>query len=996
MEQAGLEYRVLGPLQVLRHGEPVALEAPRRRALLALFLIHANEPLSTDRIIDEIWGNDPPGGGVKTLQVHVANLRKVLEPGRRKGEAALTLVTEHGGYSLRVASEAIDAGRLEKAVDAARGLMPGEPERTADVLARALEEWRGRPYEDFAYERFAQTEIKRLDELRMIAIEDRIEADLALGRHRRLVGELEQLTGQHPLRERLWAHLMMAHYRSGRQGEALRAYQRARANLTELGIEPTPGLRRLEEEILLQDPSLDLETERKRHNLPARIGTLLGRADEIDELGEHLADARQVTLTGPGGVGKTSLAVEVARRLVPMYRDGVWLVDLAPIRSGELVTNAIAEALGVSDVSGPDALQSLASRLRAQQLLLLLDNCEHLVQACAELTHALLRASPSTAVLATSRQPLRIPGETVRRIRPLPVPVDNRHDWTANEARQFASVRLFESSAAATGGGFVVTDTNASLVVDICRRLDGIPLALELAAAQTDYLGIGDLAAHLGDDRMPIGEPSRVRPARQRTLDDTIQWSYNLLSPEEQQLFERLSVFEGEFDLDAVEAVSSDARTVDVMGRLVASSMVGTTVPSGSSVHRRFRLLETLRSFGRDHLEKRGEAVGTARLHMAHYRDLVEQAAEATEPGARAGWVDRLHLEYSNVRAAVDFSFEHEPASETARFASGLSVLWMRRLHSAEGWLVLKRMLDDLESLPDAARLEVLVAAAFVSWGTGSYAAGERMCDEAIALARMLDNRSRLSDALWARGRLRLAKGDGRATTDLTESADLSTEVGDPLRRARALMLVPATGPDAVASLQECVTVFREHDDAYMEGAALVMLGRAILDEGDLEEAGRITAEAVSLESYVGARKELPYGLYQLCVIHRLRGEFSQAAAFGSLAVEVAAAFDVVLLASKGLMHLGAVAVEVGLLEDAARLFGASSNLRRRIGAPEISTWERTIGIERVIADLRDALGEQRFAAATKESSAWALDEAVAFSSVFSARLGADPDPAPA
>lgn len=986
-----LEYRVLGPLEVLSDSEAVEVAAPKQRSLLALLLIHANKALTQDRILDDLWGESPPGGGTKTLQVHVANLRKLLEPDRERRRSPEVLVTRGRGYSLQVDPGALDAARFEQSVGEARRLALSHPERAAALLTEALAEWRGEPYEDLAYEDFAQAEIRRLEELKMMAIEDRIEAELAIGRHRELLSELQALTAVHPLRERLWGQLMVALYRSGRQGDALGAYRRARAALGELGIEPTSELRGLEEQILFQSPSLQLAggAEAPVSNLPARVTEFLGRKSEMRQLAEQLTSTRQVTLIGPGGVGKTSLAIEVARALASQFRDGVWLVDLAAVPDETLVAGAAAEALGVSDVAENDGPGDLTGRLRGRRLLLVLDNCEHVIDACAALTAALVKGADNVAVIATSRRPLRIPGETVRRVTPLPVPSLNRIDWTASEALEYESVRLFDSRARAVGADFVL-EAALEPVIKICTRLDGLPLAIELAASQTTFLSPGEIADRLRDQPTDLGDGGPARPERHRSLNDTIQWSYGLLSKGEQRLFDRLSILEGDFDVDAVEAVSESADAIDSLGRLVNSSMVSKVTSRGPDAPARFRLLETLRAFGSHHLDRRGATSRVARLHMEHYRDLVEQAGQATEPRSMAAWVDRLQVEYPNIRAALSYSLDEDGTTETARFVAGLNKLWFRRLHSSESWRWLRRMMSDTEGDSTPARLKILVAAAFASWGVGSYSEGMEICDEAIGLAVSKRDRPSLADALWARGRLGLAQGDPLAAENLKESLKIATDLEDRSRRARALMLLPSDGRDGRPVLEECVAVFRTEGDRHLEGAALVMLGRAVLAGGDVDDACRITAEALRVEASTGERKELPYALYQLCVINRLRGDLDRAAVFGAHAVEVAAEFDVALLMSKGLLHLGCVASAAGQWVDAAALFGASDGLRGALGAPPLSPWEKTIGVDRIVGETETQLGSADFQRMWQQGAALTTKEIVTMSRAVCDRIGVE------
>jgi len=609
-------------------------------------LIHANQLLSADLIIEEIWGEHPPKGGAKTLQVHVSNLRKALEPDRKPGQPAEVLVTHAGGYSLRVDPNRIDAIVFEDLVDEGRRVLSTDPQQASEALRTALDIWRGRPYEDFAYESFAQGEIRRLEEVKLLALEDSLEAELAGGYHAESVGELQALTEEFPLRERIWGLLMLALYRSGRQGDALRAYQTARKMLgEELGIEPSPELRRLEEEILFHSQSLHLahEPAPTPHNLPERVSSFLGREPEIARVAGTLSTAREVTLTGPGGVGKTSLAIETARTLLGSHRDGVWMVDLAAVQEPGLTVQTVADVVGVAELQQARLLPALLDHLKGRQVLLILDNCEHVVEESARLTASLLEGASGVTVLATSREALQTKGETIWPVPPLPVPAVGRSaPWTAEEALGFDAVRLFETRAGAAGGDFVLDDGNADAVVEICQSLDGLPLALELAAAQTTILSPAQISDRLTGRLSVLTGGRRTWPERHRTLRGTIEWSYDLLAHSEQQLFDRLSVFEGDFSLAAAEAVGGGEQLIVLLRRLVDASMVATIAGDGVAAETRFRLLETLREYGRERLDLSGETDHIRSRHTSFYPEIVEEAERAlrTPPPGAAGSTD--------------------------------------------------------------------------------------------------------------------------------------------------------------------------------------------------------------------------------------------------------------------------------------------------------------------------------------------------------------------
>src|SRR5215208_5580275 len=447
-----MEFRILGPLEVWDGGCEVSLGGPKPRALLAVLLLHPNEVVPADRLIDELWGEEPPERAAGALRVNVSRLRKALPQD--------VLTTRSPGYVLRVEPDQLDLHRFERLVDAGRSLLArGLATEASERLHDALSLWRGPALADFAYESFVQAVIARLEEIRLAAVELRIDADLVLGRHAELVGELEALVAEHPLRERLRMYLMTALYRSGRQAEALDAYQEARRALVDgLGIEPSTALQELERAILRQDAALDVPPLEviASTKLPRPASSFVGREHELAKLLSRIeGGARLLTLTGPGGSGKTRLALEAAASLIPCYEAGVFWVGLAALRDAALVTETISQTLGAKD--------GLEEHIGARKMLVLVDNLEHVIDVAPELSR-LLSACPNLTLLVTSRELLRVSGEVEYPVPPL----------ASQEA-----VELFGARS------HLEPDET---MTELCRRLDNLPLAVELAAARTGVL----------------------------------------------------------------------------------------------------------------------------------------------------------------------------------------------------------------------------------------------------------------------------------------------------------------------------------------------------------------------------------------------------------------------------------------------------------------------------------------------------------------------------
>jgi predicted ATPase len=563
-----VEFRILGPVQAVRGGRELELGGPRRRAVLALLLVAAGRVVPAERLAEEVWGGCPPPGAAGTLRSYVSRLRTLLAPDA-------DLVGRGGGYAIAVGPDQLDAGRFERLVAAGRAALErGEAAVAANRLREGLGLWRGRALADVADVGSLALEGARLEELRLVAVEGRIEADIELGLAAEVTGELEGLVAEHPLRERLWRLLVLALYRCERQADALAAYRRARAVLAqELGIEPGEELRRLEQAVLRQEVPA-AAPRHQRHNLPLQLTSFVGRELELAALEELVSAARLVTLTGPGGTGKTRLALQFAAGAVERFRDGAWLAGLADIADPGLMAPLVMEALGVRQTGDVAVIEALRYRLRAAELLLVLDNCEHLLGACADLAVVMLGSAPGLHILATSREPLGVAGEAIYPVPPLAVPPETA---AAQALARAPAVRLFLARASSARPGAGVEAAPVGVVARICRELDGLPLAIELAAARASVLSAHEIRAHLADKFRFLTYQRPAADPRHQALKTAIGWSYELLSEEQRRIFRQLSVFAGGFGLAAVAAVccSGDgAAALDLVDQLASKSLV--------------------------------------------------------------------------------------------------------------------------------------------------------------------------------------------------------------------------------------------------------------------------------------------------------------------------------------------------------------------------------------------------------------------------------------
>ena len=879
----GVRFGVLGPLAVwTRDGRPVRVPEVKVRALLAGLLVEPGRAVSVDRLVEDLWGERRPRDPANSLQTKVSQLRRALEAAEPGGRALV--VRQPPGYALRAGDDAVDAQRFGAL--AARGMAATAPAARAALLAEAVALWRGPVLADFADEPFAVALHQRLEQERLVVVEEWARARLALGEHAALAAELGEWVARHPLHEGLRGVHMQALHRAGRQADALASYAELRTVLAdELGLDPSPELAALRQEILVRRIAVIAPP---RSNLPAPLHPLVGRADAVRAVGTAIGAARLVTLTGPGGVGKTSLALAAARA----EADEAWFVEfsgLAPSTSDdERVVAVVAAALGVREEAGPGAAAArLGQALAARRMLLVLDNCEQVVGPVARIAAGLLRAAPQLRIVATSREPLGVAGEVVWSVPALEVPgaATLRAPDVLAVAERFSAVQLFVERARAAAPGFALDAGNARAVATICARLDGIPLALELAATKVRALGVHELLRRLDDRFRLLAAGRRDVPVRQRTLRAVIDWSWELLAPAEQAVLRRLAVPADGCSLEAAEALcAGDGVAAEEVLGIVTGLVERSLVVGQPGVEPRFRLLETVAAYGLQRLRESGELPARQVRHAEFLLGLARRAMPGLRGEEQRRWLERLDAETPNLRAALDGAVGRGDAAFALRLVDALAWYWFLRGRFGEAVAAF----DAAAALPGAGLgAERAVVAAWRA-GFGVLAGvGPPIDAAAAAAAASIADPAARDLAQWFLGYVLTTLGDMALAGPLTAAA----LAGSSARGDR--WGIAAAANDSVTQS---------------------------MARGDVEQARADGARGAALAAELGDRWSLLQSAFALGSMAEVAGEYVRATALFADGVQMAEELGLWPEVSYQLSWLGRVALLTGELQRAREL----------------------------------------------------------------------------
>ncbi|WP_218022227.1 BTAD domain-containing putative transcriptional regulator [Nocardia amamiensis] len=877
---------MLGPLEIrVDDGGLIAVPGTRLRALLIALALEPGRVVPKATLVDWIWGEQPPSDAANALQALVSRLRRVLPDG--------SLDAQPGGYRLTVEPSAVDASRFEQLLDQARS---SDDAQRARLLREALDLWRGALMQDLEIRDSAAVDalVARFEGLRLAALEDRYEAEIRLGRGSELVAELTELVARHPVRERLVAALMRALGGAGRGAEALIVYQRAREALADtLGVDPSPELSALH--VALLRGEVRAEENDRRTNLRAELTRFVGKYADIAAVRELIANHRLTTLTGPGGSGKTRLAMETARTLLDDLPDGAWLVELASVgASGDIAQSALA-ALGLRDAllgGAPNAepMDRLIAAIRERETLVILDNCEHVIESAAAFAHRLLGECHRLRILATSREPLGITGEALWQVEPLALPGE---DADSGEIESSPAVQLLRDRAGAVRKDLAADARALSTMARVCRALDGIPLAIELAAARLRTMSLDQLANRLDDRFRLLTGGSRTAIPQHRTLRAVVDWSWELLTDAERMVLRRLAVFSGGASLDAAEQVCVGGghegqdggknvaverwEVLELLTALTEKSLLVTAEDSGP----RYRMLDTIKQYALDRLVEAGESDPARRAHLAYFTGLAETAEPHLRRAEQLEWLATLEIEHDNIAVAMRGALAGGDAAGAMRLAAAAGWYWWLSGHKAEGMELVTAAADASGDVDDATRATVYgLAVHFVSSGRNDEYQVEEWIHKAYRFSRGI--RAGHPALAFVSALERLLQGPDEylpAFEALLTDDDPWVRALARLQLGKMRIVLGREGRDADAYLETALAEFRALGERWGISFALTELANRIATRGEFASACKLFEQAIAVVTEVGAIEDVVAMRSRQAQLYWLSGDIAAGAA---------------------------------------------------------------------------------------------------------------------
>ncbi|TVR21746.1 MAG: helix-turn-helix domain-containing protein [Ilumatobacter sp.] len=967
----GTTVRVLGPVELRVDDEVATVDGLKRRQVLAVLVAARGHPVPEARLCEALWEHQPPETATATLQSHVSRLRRAVRP--------IEITSTAAGYTIELAHVELDAARFEGLFADARSLT-GPP--AADHLHEALRLWRGRAFGDLAELVGVRGEALRLEELRLVATEEWFEARLAAGECSEVIGELDALLVDHPLRERFSRQVMVALYRDGRQGEALARAERLRRLLRDdFGLDPSPGLQDLETRILADDPALLVVPARRRTEEAPRRSTdatsLIGREDDVERVLDAIEHHDVVTVSGPGGVGKTRVAFRAVTAAEIGFADGVAVVELAPVRQSSAVVEVVARALDVQQRQHRSLDDSVVDFLVDKQLLVVLDNCEHVIEHIAALVDKVRHRCAGVGILATSRVPLGLPAEHVHVLAPLAAPAADADPESISAA---PAGQLFVERAAAARPGFELDERCAPAVAEICRRLDGLPLAIELAAARVRTMGPEALAARLDQRFSLLGGGRRGVDERHHTLRGVVEWSYDLLDPVEQEAFVQLSVFAGSFGLSAAEAVcrvGDGGSTLTAIVDLVDKSMLRLDDPDEP----RYVVLETMREFGQERLGATEELRALEERHRSWYLRLATEAEVCLDTADEGMWTDRLDREIDNIRAAHASAVRAGDLDVASGLVVALHEYSFRRIrYEVAGFAETTMAMPGFRGSPTAP--VVAGVAAYGRWVRGDLESAIELATSALEQHELTDAPSYgllervLGNATFYEGRI------DEALVWLDRMVDAAHASGRPAQLAHALYM-SSVARTSVGRHDLGVAFAEDAAEAATSAGSPTALAEAAYARGlalrssDTTESEAHLRRSAELGERAGNRWIRAFALTE---VHWLN------ARHGNLAEGLAGYAEVIDTWHRGgdwanlwlsLRHVFGIMTQLGHHEAAAVVHGALVAAGAAYALPfEPADAER---LEHHVGQLRRVLGPAPFATAVRRGTAMSDSEIVAY-----------------